>query len=41
MGFDNTTPLEELLSTMAQLTGMQYTLDKKLSTVTLSGKGCS
>jgi ferric-dicitrate binding protein FerR (iron transport regulator) len=40
MGFDNQTPLEELLSTMAELTKMQYTINKNDNSVTLSGKEC-
>jgi hypothetical protein len=40
MGFDNTLRLEELLSTMAVVTGMHYQIDTDKKTVTLSGKGC-
>jgi ferric-dicitrate binding protein FerR (iron transport regulator) len=38
MGFDNQTPLAELLSSMAELTKMQYKVDKGI--IILSGKGC-
>lgn len=41
MGFDNKLPLKELLSSIAQLTGMTYTIDSNNNTILLSGKGCN
>jgi ferric-dicitrate binding protein FerR (iron transport regulator) len=41
MGFDNTLPLTELLSSIAQLTGITYTINSENKTIRLSGKGCN
>ncbi len=38
MGFDNNTPLEKLLSTMAEITEMKYVINK--NTITISGRPC-
>ena len=38
MAFNNTTPLEKTFSIIAELTKLQYTIDKNI--ITFSGKGC-
>lgn len=40
MGFDNSIPLEKMLSTMAEVTETQYSIHKNTNTITFSGKGC-
>ena len=40
MSFDNKDSLEKILSGMAELTGMTYSIDKSSDTVTISGNGC-
>jgi len=40
MNFDNSDPLEKILSSMAELTGMNYSIDKLSNTITLSGNWC-
>ena len=40
MNFDNSDSLEKILSSMAELTGMNYSIDKPSNTITLSGNGC-
>lgn len=40
MSFDNTISLDKLLSTMSEITEMQYRFDKSRNTIILSGKEC-
>ena len=40
MSFGNKDSLEKILSVMADLTGMSYSIDKPSNTITLSGNGC-
>lgn len=40
MSFDNTTSLEKLLPTMAEITGMQYRIDPNTKSIRLSGETC-
>jgi ferric-dicitrate binding protein FerR (iron transport regulator) len=40
LSFDNTLPINKLLSTMAEIAEMEYAFDERKGTVTLSGKGC-
>lgn len=40
MSFDSKDSLEKVLSSMAELTGLNYSLDNPSNTITLSGNGC-
>lgn len=40
MNFDSSTPLEQLLSTVAEIADMRYSINKQANTVIFSGKGC-
>jgi len=40
MTFDNTTALDQLLTTMSAITEMKYSVNKNTNTITVSGKEC-